>query len=474
MSLLKKILIFLIISLILLLLFNVIYISKISFIIKEYSKSNVNLLKFLLIIILINIISFLIMLVLFKKSFIKRINNLKNSLDKIEINNLNQFNINDKYNDEVSNLTLSIKNLIKKIEIYKAELNENINIRLKSLNCYDQLTGLYNRAFLEQEIKKFDNEKYLPISIIVLDVNGLRIVNNQLNSKAGDEILKKIASCLKSSCRQDELISRWGGDEFLIVLPNTNEKLANKIAQRIKDNCSNFSINDLTLNISIGISIKNNKDESLYDIIIKAEERMNRHKLFEINSINSSVVLSLERALWEKSSETEKHAERLKKLAVMLGEKINLSSNLIDDLILLASLHDIGKLGISEDVLSKKTKLSQSDWEIIKKHPEIGYQIAKSSPQLSHIADFILAHHERWDGSGYPRGLKGNEIPLISRIISIVDAFDVMIEGRVYKSPRTVTEAIEELKRCSGTQFDPELVKIFIEIIEPSIYNISN
>jgi diguanylate cyclase (GGDEF)-like protein/PAS domain S-box-containing protein len=542
-----------------------------------------DVIKFSAMLILVIITTFILLIFLFRELFIKRIINLKTAVSRIEVENLNDLEINDKTNDEIGNLILNIKKMLEKInqsrkkiaeseqkykslfensidgisirtkegkfidvnnslvkilgydskeEVLKLDIptqiyasmddfykvnsmqknnyivkikrkdqnyiwtevsariikdsNNNIyyeNIvrnvtdtfkkeeKIKYLSYYDQLTGLYNRAYLEKEIQRLDNKKFLPISVIILDINGLRIINNTFSPKAGDEVLRKIAQYLRISCRQEELISRWGGDEFIIILPDTSEELANKIAQRIKDNCSIVIFNNMSISISLGINVKNNEDENLHEIIIEAEERMNRHKLFEIKSINSSVILSLERALWEKSSETEKHAERLKNLAILIGKKINLSENLIDDLILLASLHDIGKLGISEDILSKKTKLNQSEWEIIKKHPEIGYQIARSSPQLTHIADFILTHHERWDGSGYPKGLKGEEIPLISRIISIVDAFDVMIEGRVYKSPRTINEAIEELKRCSGTQFDPELVEIFIKILEPSIYN---
>jgi HD-GYP domain-containing protein (c-di-GMP phosphodiesterase class II) len=154
-----------------------------------------------------------------------------------------------------------------------------------------------------------------------------------------------------------------------------------------------------------------------------------------------------------------------------MGRKINLPANMLDDLMLLASLHDIGKVAIGDDILSKKTKLSRKEWEIIKKHPETGYQIAKSSPQLAHIAEYILYHHEWWDGSGYPLGIRGEEIPLISRLLSLVDAYDVMNEGRIYKAPFTIFQSIEEIKKFSGTQFDPELSNIFIKILEDKIEN---
>lgn len=342
---------------------------------------------------------------------------------------------------------------------------------IKYLNIYDKLTGLHNRVYFEEEIKRIDNKRYFPLAIILVDINGLRLINDTFGSEAGDEVLQKVAYSLKNSCRQEEIIARWGGDEFILALGKMSEKDAAKISERIIEKCSRIVYKNTAINISLGSSIKNNESEDLREIVTEAENRMLRHKLFELNSVGSSAILSLERALWEKSNETEDHAARLKNLAVEIGRKINLPTNMIDDLMLLASLHDIGKVAISDYILSKKTKLSKKEWEIIKKHPETGYQIAKSSPQLAHIAEYILYHHEWWDGSGYPSGIKGEGIPLISRLLSIVDAYDVMIEGRVYKPPFTIDQSIEELKKFSGRQFDPMLTNIFIKIIEDKIKN---
>lgn len=344
---------------------------------------------------------------------------------------------------------------------------------IKFLNFYDKLTGLYNRVYFEEEMKRMDHKRYYPLAIILVDINGLRLINDTFGFEAGNVVLKDVAYGLKNSCRQGEIIARWGGDEFIIALGKMSEKDAAKVSERIIENCSKIFYKNTAINVSLGCSIKNNESEDLRDVITEAENRMLRHKLFELDSVSSSAILSLERALWEKSNETEEHATRLKNLALMIGRKINLTASMLDDLTLLASLHDIGKVAISDNILSKKAKLSKKEWEIIKKHPETGYQIAKSSPQLAHIAEYILYHHEWWDGSGYPSGIKGAEIPLISRLLSLIDAYDVMTEGRVYKPSFTIAQSIEEIKKFSGRQFDPELADIFIKIIEDKIENTS-
>jgi len=195
---------------------------------------------------------------------------------------------------------------------------------------------------------------------------------------------------------------------------------------------------------------------------------MYRHKLIEAKSIISSIISSLEKTLFEKSIKTEKHTARIKEMALKLGKSIKLSQNEIDELSLLATIHDIGKVAILDVILNKKQNLSKKEWDIIKRHPEIGYRIAVSSKQLSSIAEYILTVHEWWDGNGYPQGLKGEDIPVLSRIIAAVDAYEVMITGRPYKKAVSKGEAIAELEKCSGTQFDPRLVKKFIRILKSS------
>jgi HD-GYP domain-containing protein (c-di-GMP phosphodiesterase class II) len=197
-----------------------------------------------------------------------------------------------------------------------------------------------------------------------------------------------------------------------------------------------------------------------------AEEKMYRSKLTEIKSSRNATIMSLEKTLYEKNNETEEHTQRVKKLSMKLGEKINLSQDELEELKLLSLLHDIGKIGIPDNILMKPGKLTAEEWEIMKRHTEIGYRIAKATPGLSHVANEIFCHHEKFDGTGYPQGLKGEEIPILSRIINIVDSFDVMTHKRVYKDASNKGHAIEELERCSGTQFDPDIVNEFINLLK--------
>ncbi len=328
---------------------------------------------------------------------------------------------------------------------------------------HDHLTGLYNRAYFEEEIYRIDYSRKIPVSFIMGDINSLKLVNDAFGHKKGDRILCKCANILKDCCRKDDIVARWGGDEFSIILPNTPEEVANKIIERIKQRCRKANRSTEPISLSLGCATKTKKESDIQKIIRHAEDNMYRNKLLERDSISGSIINSLEATLVEKSHETEKHAKRLQKMAKKMGKIIGLPAYKVAELLLLCTLHDIGKIAIPEKVLNKKAKLSPKEWEIIRRHPEIGYNIAKASPQISHIAKAILAHHEWWDGTGYPKGLKGEGIPENSRILAIIDAYDVMVHGRIYKEPLSKQAAIQELEKFSGIQFDPSLVNVFVE-----------
>jgi HD-GYP domain-containing protein (c-di-GMP phosphodiesterase class II) len=192
---------------------------------------------------------------------------------------------------------------------------------------------------------------------------------------------------------------------------------------------------------------------------------MYRNKLLESKSFRTSLLASLRQTLFEKSHETEEHTRRLQRLALQIGNALKLPDSTLDELTLLANLHDIGKIAIPEEIIIKPDKLSLEEWDLIRKHPEIGYRIANSSPEMVPVAEGILSHHEWWNGAGYPRMLFGKEIPLVSRIISVVDAYDVMIYGRPYKRALSQQEAFEEIRRCAGSQFDPLISQILLKIL---------
>jgi len=338
--------------------------------------------------------------------------------------------------------------------------------RLSYMSFHDSLTDLYNRAYFEEELKRLDTNRQLPLSVIVGDINGLKLINDAFGHKEGDEILKSCAYVLRSCCRVEDIVARWGGDEFSMLLPNTSEEVTLNIVKRIKERSAGVTGGKIPLSISLGVATKSKSHQDFTKMIKKAEDDMYRSKLIETKSIISSIISSLEGTLFEKSIKTERHTKRIKKMALRLGRAIRLSANEIDELSLLATIHDIGKVAILDIILNKKENLSKKEWETIKRHPEIGYRIAISSNQLSSIAEYILTVHEWWNGKGYPQGLKGEEIPVLSRIIAIVDAYEVMITGRPYKKAISKEKAIAELEKCSGSQFDPGLVKKFVEILK--------
>lgn len=337
--------------------------------------------------------------------------------------------------------------------------------KIRRLSFHDEVTDLYNRFYFEEELKRLDTKRQLPLSLIVGDMNGLKLVNDAFGHTRGDRRLKQMADVLKSCCREEDIIARWGGDEFAIILTQAGQTVADGVCKRIERACKKSGDGEIALSIALGTATKTDKEQDIKEVFDQAEDRMYRKKLVESPQAKRDMISSLEQSLLRKNYEAEEHAERLENLAVKFGQKLGLSSSTLDKLALLASLHDIGKVAIDDKIINKKCELSQEEWMEIKKHPEIGYRIAQASDDLTPIAEAILAHHEWWDGTGYPRGLQGKEIPLIARVIAIIDAYDVMTHGRPYKEAVSHEEAIEELREYSGIQFDPYLTDKFIELL---------
>lgn len=332
------------------------------------------------------------------------------------------------------------------------------------LSFHDKLTGLYNRAYFETELKRLDTERQLPLSLILGDVNGLKLINDVLGHQEGDKLLVEVANIMRQTRRKEDIIARWGGDEFIMLLPRCDAATAGVVFDRLKNAAQHINKLPIETSLSVGLAIKNSPGQDIREIIKEAEDKMYRHKLLEDKSNRSSFLVSLERTLWTRSHETREHCQRMQNMAQQVGRAINLSASELDDLNLLAALHDIGKIAIPNSILDKPGQLTAEEWEAIKKHPEIGYRIALSSPEMAPIAEGILHHHERWDGKGYPLGLKGEEIPLVSRVIAIVDACDVMMHGRPYQRANTREEVRLEIDRCAGSQFEPALVSTVVEL----------
>jgi diguanylate cyclase (GGDEF)-like protein/PAS domain S-box-containing protein len=338
--------------------------------------------------------------------------------------------------------------------------------KIKYLSFHDGLTGLYNRAYFEEELRRLDTERQLPITVVMGDLNGLKLINDAYGHAKGDVLLKSIADILKESFRKEDIISRWGGDEFISILPRTNAEDAKNIVNRIKDLCKERSTTEVPLSISFGISTKKSSSENINDILKIAEEKMYKNKVAENRSVHENLVESLKENLKKGDYRGETRIKKMEEYALLIGKKLKLSNVKLEELSLLLNLHDIGKLALVDEIMAKKGRLSKEEWKIIKELPIIGYRIAESSPKLKTIAESILSHHEWYNGQGYPRGIKGDEIPILSRISFLVNSYEAMTRDRPYRKRMTIREAIEEIKRCCGTQFDPKIVKIFLEIIK--------
>lgn|GEM_PF-302035 len=352
--------------------------------------------------------------------------------------------------------------------VYARDITErkSAEAQLHYLTFHDPVTDLYNRTFLEEKLKGLDTESQLPLGLMMADVDGLKIINDSLGHQQGDRLLQRVADILKTTCRPKDIIGRWGGDEFVAILPQTTGLQLRNIASRIEKACEESASAPFSISLAVGYAVKEKIEQDIDVILRRAEDSMYQRKMNKALSNKSALVASLQRALGEKSHETEHHARRLQELAVALGKRYGLSDAQLDEVSLLALLHDIGKVAVSEEILNKQGPLSPAEQEIIRKHPEIGYRIAAASPDLVSVAQGILSHHERWDGGGYPRGLKGKDIPLSARIVTLVDAFEAMISDRPYSQGISVEEALREITACAGTQFDPVLARLFVEMIE--------
>ncbi len=335
------------------------------------------------------------------------------------------------------------------------------------LTSHDELTGLYNKTFFDIKIQELSKDNgCLPISLLVGDMNGLKFINDVFGHNAGDNWLKRTALIFQQACRPGDIIARWGGDEFAVILPKTDKDTALRIGHQINAACKNIRETDVLLSISLGVATKDDHAADLSEVLKEAERLMYEAKLVEGRKARATIVENLSLLLQKEDVETKEHIERMERLAKAFAQSLHFPKEITKDLLQAVRMHDIGKISIQDDIVLKKSRLNETEWSMVKKHVEIGYRIAYASGEFAHIADIILYHHEWWNGQGYPHGLRGDEIPLLSRIISILDAFDVMTHDQPYKSALSRDEALAELCLNAGIQFDPDLVQAFMKIVK--------
>jgi len=338
--------------------------------------------------------------------------------------------------------------------------------QIEYFSSHDSLTGLLNRSYFETMLKKTDTKSNLPISIILGDLNGLKLTNDIFGHSAGDELLIKVAENLKRICRNEDLIGRWGGDEFVVLLPKTQHEDAKAIMTRIKDVLLKEKVNAIRCSMSLGCDTKTNPDQSLDLVMKNAESEMYKEKAMTRNKVSADMINALIMFLYGKSHREERHSSNVSELCKEIGEALALSDTEVAQLRRAGFLHDIGKIGIDASVIDKNeetyTETEESEY---RQHPVIGYRILNLFDNTLSLADSVYSHHERWDGTGFPRGLKGSEIPLNARIIAVAGRYDTLLNDSP-DGAMDPDQVLEELQNEAGTRLDPHVVEVFVKMMK--------
>lgn len=333
---------------------------------------------------------------------------------------------------------------------------------IEYLSYRDSLTGLHNRRYYEESIPFLTRSQHLPLSIIVCDLNALGIANDTFGHHVGDDVIKEASNILKSYKREQDVLARVGGDEFIMLMPDMPREDAKRVIQDAKATSKRTFVGEIEVSMSFGLAVMNTQEESFDDLYSLADARMYRYKLHDRNRVRQSILDLIETRLYERIETERDHASNVVDLSLSLAKQLSLCEHTIRQVEDAARYHDLGKIAIDPEILNRAGPITEYEWVEVKRHPEIGFRILNSIPSLADVSQFILSHHENIDGTGYPQGLKGEEIPLVARILRICDAYDAMTSERPYKHPLTRQEALDELRAHKGTAFDASLVEVFI------------
>ena len=336
--------------------------------------------------------------------------------------------------------------------------------RLEYLSFHDSLTGLYNRMFFEEELRRLDTDRNLPISIIVGDMNGLKLTNDIFGHDAGDQLLIKLAEVLKKVCRADDIIARVGGDEFSILLPKTSNEEAKGIIKRVQDEFSKEKVEAIRGSISMGCATKFSAEQDIFQIAKSAEDLMYSAKTFDSEKVKATTLDTIIKTLHSRSSMQAEHSKNVAQICGDIALAMNLSEDETKRVKTAAYLHDIGKITLDKNLLEKYDNFTEQELMEFRQHPITGYRILNSFDDTLDLAEIILTHHENWDGSGYPKGLKGEEIPKLARIIALAESYQIMTHELGDKSISS-KEAVNEIRKQAGKRFDPNIVDVFINMM---------
>lgn len=358
------------------------------------------------------------------------------------------------------------------VEGIARDVSDRINMEeeLRYMNLHDPLTGLYNRTYFERELAAL-KEKDFPVAIVSADVDGLKLINDTLGHAEGNALLKDYARLMSGVFGDADFVARTSGSEFAAVLTVSGAENAKSLCEDLEISLKGFNLGKGSppLGVSIGVGVAASPSH-IPGALSHADTGMYEDKLRRRAGAARSIVKYLVTALGAKDWVSAGHTTRVSDTCLKLGRALGLPGRELEELEILAQVHDLGKARIPETVLSRAGPLTANEWKQLQQHVVAGYRIANASLELSSVSDLILHHHEWWDGSGYCAGLRGQDIPLACRILSIADAFDAMTDNRPYRRAMSVTDAVSELKRGAGRQFDPRLVDLFIAVtsVDPS------
>jgi diguanylate cyclase (GGDEF)-like protein len=343
-----------------------------------------------------------------------------------------------------------------------------LELKLRELVERDYLTKLYNRGKFEFFLHKYMGEGVDNLAIISIDVNGLKFINDTLGHLAGDETIINAAKIITVVFEDYGHIARIGGDEFGIILESISEKQLERLFINLNQQVELYNAKERNCDLSLayGYSHHLNGVANTEFMFREADNKMYQNKLLKKESIRSTFVKTFMKALEAKDFISEGHVIRMENYAILIAKALSLRQDQMDSIILLTKFHDIGKIGIPDRILKKPGSLNDDEWKVMRTHSAIGERIALEAAEIKDIAHLILKHHEKWDGTGYPLGLSGEDIPLECRVLAIVDTFDAMTNDRPYRKAIPVAETVKEIIRCKGTQFDPYLVDVFLQILK--------
>jgi len=339
--------------------------------------------------------------------------------------------------------------------------------KLKHLSLHDPMTGLFNRYYFEKELERCKDGRQAPIGLVVCDLDGLKQINDTFGHKTGDALITAAAKIIRHAFRESDMVARIGGDEFAALLPKSDRQAVLGILERLHKAVQHYNRSrpDFPLHLSTGFAVDDGRRIDPAKLFKEADKAMYRNKQRLSQTIRPTSLHSLD-AMLENQGLRHRKLEVLKlNLALDFAEFLKLNDDQLNRLQLLTRFYDIGKMGIDDSILLKPNKLTDREFQEVSRHCQLGHSIAQRTRALQPVSEDILAHHERWDGRGYPYKLSAGQIPLLARMVAIIDAYFAMTTNRPYRRAMAPGRALEELERCAGTQFDPKLIMAFLKLV---------